>query len=68
MERKDIANLVVKWSKTGQRSEREFVLIDEVLRKPLGKELEREKLIQDNADLLSVWDGDEVVGTMILYE
>ncbi len=39
-----------------------------VLRKPHGMEMESQKLINDNVDILTAWDGDEVVATMVMYE
>ena len=38
------------------------------MRAPLGQRLEREELNEENAGLLSAWDGEECVGTMVLLE
>jgi hypothetical protein len=43
-------------------------LREAILRAPLGLRLEREELNEENAGLLSAWDGEECVGTMVLLE
>ena len=48
--------------------EKSLELREQILRVPLGMKLERESLKEDNVPILTVWDQDECVGTMALYQ
>lgn len=43
-------------------------LREEILLKPLGLTMKREELKEEDAGFLTVWDGAECVGTMVLLE
>ena len=60
----------MKWITTNDKSmyEKSLDLRQLVLRTPLGMILDRENLNEENSAILTVWDGDECVGTMVLRE
>ena len=45
-----------------------MVLREEILLKPLGLVLKKEELKEEDAGFLTVWDGEECVGTMVLFK
>ena len=61
---------MLKWIDYGSPDyEQMLQLRDEVLRKPLGLELDRSKLDADKeANLLTYWHDDQIVGCMILSD
>jgi hypothetical protein len=63
------SDIVLKWIKHGSDEYlKSLDLREEILRKPLGMRLEREVLNEENAGLLTAWDGEECVGTMVLVQ
>ena len=63
------SSIVLKWLVHGSEEYlKSLDLREEILRKPLGLRLEREDLKEEDAGLLSAWDGVGCVGTMVLSE
>ena len=60
----------MKWitNKDTDLYEQSLVLREQILRIPLGMKLDRESLKEDNVGILTVWDKNECIGTMALYE
>ena len=60
--------IALRWIEHGSAEyERMIDLRNEVLRKPLGMEIDRTKLAAEaDCGLLTAWEGDQCVGTMVL--
>ncbi len=59
----------LKWIKTGtDEYEKMLVLREDILRKPLGQTLDRSALKEEEACLLTVWNGEMMIGAMVLKE
>ena len=69
MAEKEQGPITLRWIQHGTPDYlKSLDLREEVLRKPLGMRLEREELKEEDAGLLTAWDGEECVGTMVLSE
>ena len=57
----------MKWIKTKtEEYEKSLDLREEHLTKPIGLTIERETLQENDAGLLTAWNGDECVGAMVM--
>ncbi len=63
-------SISLRWIEWGSDDyEQMLQLRDDVLRRPLGMILDRSKLQDEiSCQLLTAWDGDKIVGTMILSD